>query len=129
MTREELLAPIVQSVRRGTTLSRYEILKYFADWDVAPGEVGGQHAWVAAIKGPEVHFALAEGWRPKGSVRGAVRAFFAPLLARHGYLTTRVLHSHPDKKKFVERVGFKPTWRDAQVQYYLLGQLPFERKR
>lgn len=129
MIREELLAPIVSAIRRGTALPAQEILRYLADWEVVPGEFNGEHAWVAVLKGTEIHFALAPGWRPQPGARGAVSRFIGALLDRRGFLTTRILHSQTRQQKFVERVGFKPTWHDEQMKYYLLGRPPFERKR
>jgi len=128
MTREALLEPIISSVRKGTALSRYTILDYFEDWDVLPFELDGQHVWTVVAKGTEVHFALAPDWRPKASMRGAVRAFIKPVFERHGFLTTRISHGRVAQKEFVKRIGFKPTWKDGDVEYYLLGSLPFERK-
>lgn len=128
MTREVLLEPIISSVRKGTSLSRYTILDYFADWDVLPFEFDGQHVWTMVAKGTEVHFALAPGWKPKASMRGAVRSFLKPVFDRHGFLTTRIAHGRVAQKEFVKRIGFKPTWKDGDVEYYLLGSLPFERK-
>jgi hypothetical protein len=128
MTREALLEPIISSVRKGTALSRFTILDYFADWEILPFEFEGQHVWTMVIKGTEVHFALAPGWKPKASMRGAVRAFIKPVFERHGFLTTRIAHGRVAQKEFVKRIGFKPTWKDGDVEYYLLGSLPFERK-
>ena len=128
MTREALLEPIISSVRKGTALSRYTILDYFEDWDVLPFDFDGQHVWTMVAKGTEVHFALAPGWKPKASMRGAVRSFLKPVIERHGFLTTRVAHGRAAQKEFVKRIGFKPTWKDGDVEYYLLGSLPFERK-
>jgi hypothetical protein len=128
MTREALLEPIISSVRKGTALSRYTILGYFEDWDVLPFEFEGQHVWTMVVKGTEVHFALAPDWRPKASMRGAVRSFLKPVFEQHGFLTTRIAHGRVSQKEFVKRIGFKPTWKDGDVEYYLLGSLPFERK-
>ena len=128
MNREALLEPIISSVRKGTALSRFTILDYFADWKVLPFEFEGQHVWTMVIKGTEVHFALAPDWRPKASMRGAGRAFLKPVFDEYGFLTTRIAHGRLAQKEFVKRIGFKPTWKDGDVEYYLLGSLPFERK-
>ena len=116
-----LLAPIADAVGA--------LPEQINEWDVAPAIVGGQHVGTAIVKGTEIHFALFKDWRPKASSRGAIRAFLAPLLERRGFLTTRVAHERAEQKQFVERVGFRPTWADGQAQYYLLGRLPFERKK
>ena len=129
MTREELLEPIVKAIRQGTALSGPDIRKYFEDWEVIPAEIDGCHVATAVVKGTEIHFALVPGWRPTSCQRGAIKAFLKPLIERHGFLTTRVPHERPAQKKFVQRVGFKPTWRDGQVEYFLLGSVPFERNQ
>ena len=104
MTREALLEPIISSVRKGTALSRYQILEYFADWEIIPFDFEGRHVCSMVVKGTEVHFALVPDWRPKGSMRGAIRAFLKPVFERHGFLSTRVSHERADQKMFVKRV-------------------------
>lgn len=126
MNREALLEPIIRSVRAGTTLSRYAILEYFKDWEVVPYYESGQHACTAVVKGTEIHFAAVPGRRVIR--RNNTRAFLAPLFERQGFLTTRVPHGRIAQKEFVQRIGFKPTWQDSEVEYFLLGSLPFERK-
>jgi hypothetical protein len=99
----------------------------FDDWEVFPGHLDGAHVCTAIMRGPEIHFAFAPGWRPKGSLRGRIRNFLEPLLERHGYLTTRLALTRMEKDRFVRRMGFQPTWTDGQFQYYLMGSLPFTR--
>lgn len=127
MTQDEILEPIVKAVRQGTSLSGPEIRRFFQDWEAIPVQVNGRHVGTAVMKGTEIHFALVPSWRPRSCQRGAIRAFLKPLFDRHGFLTTRVAHERPVQKKFVQRVGFKPTWRDEQVEYFLLGKMPYER--
>ena len=114
MTREEALRPLLADADA----------IFFQGWDVVPGYINGQHAATAVIKGSEVHFGLVPGFRHR-ITRGRVRGFLQPLLDRHGFLTTRILLSSQDKRRFVERVGFMPTWNDGKFQYYLLGNLPW----
>lgn len=129
MTRDELLEPIVKYIRQGTSLAGPDIVRFFEDWEVIPGYVNDEHVMTAVLKGTEIHVALVPGWKPLTSHRGAIRAFTKPLLERLGFLTTRVRHDKPAQKRFVQRMGFKPTWRDENVEYYLLGRLPFERNQ
>lgn len=128
MDREALLEPLVATLRKGTTLSRVQVLKELESWDARPFLVAGEHVGSAIVKGTELHFALLPGFRPKGCVRGAIHAFLQPLLEAHGFLTTRVRLGQVAEKTFVQRVGFKPTWNDDNFQYYLLGALPFARR-
>lgn len=129
MDREALLEPIIASIRKGTSLSRPQILQELESWEVKPLDFEGRHVATLIVKGTEVHFALAPGWRPAGSHRGAVRAVLQPVFDRFGFLTTRVLHGRYAQKAFVQKLGFRPTWHDANVEYYLLGSMPFERKK
>jgi hypothetical protein len=126
MHRESLLEPIISSIRKGTQMSRFGVLEWLVDWDVVPLMHADEHIATAVIKGTEIHFAAVQ--RPKGSCRGMVRAFLQPLLEERSYLTTRVRFERNEQMKFVQRVGFKPTWKDQQFQYFLLGDLPFTRK-
>lgn len=128
MTHAELLAPIVRSVRDSTGMSGPQIEDIFADWDLVPVTVDGQHVGTFAVMGTEVHFALVPGWRPRASYRGLVRQVLQPLFEEHGFLTTRVAHERPDQKKFVQRVGFEPTWQSEHGTFFMLTKLPFERK-
>lgn len=82
----------------------------------------------AMTKGPEIHVVVAPAWRGRAMSRRRVREFLTPLLTRHGYLTTRVLHEKTEHQRFIERVGFKKTWEDSMFRYYELNELPFGRK-
>lgn len=129
MTDEELIEPIVKTIERESGLERNTILTYLAAWEAVPATYEGRHVATAILKGTEIHFAFVDGWRPPSCQRRRIREFLAPLLDRRGFLTTRILHSKPEQKTFVKRVGFKPTWQDGTFEYYLLSRLPFERKR
>lgn len=128
MNRENLLEPIVASIRQGLPLAKQDVLNYLEDWDLIPVEVDGIHAATVIAKGTEIHIATVEGYRPKSSQRRVIHGFLKPLFDRHGFITTRVLHHRLKQKKFVQRVGFKPTWKDENFEYYMLASMPFERK-
>lgn len=114
MTREQLLAPLKLPA---------EALE---GWEAVPLLIDGKHAGTLIVKGMEVHFAFTE--RPTICVRRAGREMLAPILDRFGMLTTRVPRAMGSAKRFIQRVGFKPTWRDKDFDYYMLTTLPWERK-
>jgi hypothetical protein len=118
MTREELLRPLVAGEFDASV---------FDDWEVVPGYIDGKHAATAVLKGTEIHFGIVPEFRRKAILRSRTQEFLRPMLERRGFLTTRVLRTSTAQKRFVERVGFKPTWADETFQYYLLGQVPFVR--
>ena len=124
----QILDPIIRAIRKGTNLPAQEIVEYLKDWDAVAVKDGDEHVATVISKGCEVHIALVAGYRPKSCKRGVIKSFLQPVFDAHGYITTRVKHSRLNEKKFVERVGFKPTWKDTEFQYYFLGSMPFERK-
>lgn len=113
MTREELLRPLEVDPSA------------FDDWEVVPGYIDGEHAATAVLKGTEIHFGIVPKFRRKAVLRERTREFLRPMHERMGFLTTRVLNGSHASRRFVERIGFKPTWSDDQFTYYLLGELPF----
>lgn len=91
-------------------------------WEIVTSECGG---CVAALLGTEIH---VEFTRPRVISRNRVRTFLAPLLAREGFLTTRVTHLDEVSSRFVERLGFQHTWSDIEFKYYILTALPFSKE-
>jgi hypothetical protein len=124
----QILEPIIRSIRKGTSLSVQQITEYLKDWDAIAIQDEDQHVGTLIAKGCEIHIALVEGYQPKSSKRRIIKQFLQPLFDEHGYVTTRIRHSSLKEKRFVERVGFTPSWKDADFQYYFLGVMPFERK-
>ena len=78
---------------------------------------------VLANKGTEIHVVVHPSHRHRVIRRHYARAVLAPLLAQHGYLTTRLFAG--EDATFVERFGFTYTWSDGVFDYYLLSTLPF----
>lgn len=100
----------------------------FLSWQVVPGYIDGEVVCCAILKGTEIHFGVTPAWRHKAIQRHRARAFLKPLIEKHHYLTTRVVNDDSVKRRFIERLGFKPTWTDQRFTYFLLGKLPFEKE-
>jgi hypothetical protein len=115
MTREELLRPFDPDAD-------------LSAWDLAPLILDGKAIGSLLLQGMEVHFALFPGETPKASVRKAVRDMLAPAFSRFDMLTTRVPKGMSAEREFVLRVGFSYSWSDADFEYFVLTQLPWERK-
>lgn len=129
MTREELLEPVVRSIRKHALVSRFEILKSLEGCGAVPLMLDGQHAGTVIYRGTEVHFAFVEGWVPK-PCRKELREVLRPLFDRFGFLTTRLyLSAPPAQHRLAHRVGFRRTWNDGAYQYYMLGQLPGDKEQ
>lgn len=124
---KELLAPLIDAIVATGRLDREQALEQLASWEIIEGREHDQHVATAIMKGTEIHFAVQPENRRRLIRRKNTQEFLAPLLARHGFLTTRVLVRQEAEKRFVERIGFVPTWSDGLFQFYMLTRLPFER--
>lgn len=122
MDRAQYLQPLLEVVGEADA-------SLFDGWEVVPGFIDGQHAATAVLQGTEIHFALTAPFRHSAILRERTQDFIRPLLERMGFLTTRVQITSRAQRKFVERVGFKPTWSDHFFQYYMLTELPFARSK
>lgn len=109
-------------------MSESYIASLFDDWESHDYVVNGESVGTAMIKGTEIHFALDPNHYKTAMRRGPMREAIKPLFDRIGFLTTRILIGHKDQARFVERVGFEKTWSDGRFDYYLLANLPYERK-
>jgi hypothetical protein len=115
------------AAEHGAGASPEALAQLFAGWEVVYLLDGGQRTGAALLNGTEIHFIVAPEWRRRAIRRDNARAFLAPLLARSGYLTTRVLHGALASLQFVRRMGFEQTWSDASFHYFALCKLPFTR--
>ncbi len=124
----QLADPVLRDIEEDTGLSRYDIVNALHDWESIPGYVDG--VLVASIikKGTEVHFAISKECRGKTINRQRTREFLRPLFEEEGFLTTKLLPDHKGPQRFIERIGFKKTWSDGRFNYFMLTELPFERK-
>lgn len=95
-----------------------------AEWEVLDYQQDGAPAGVAIVRGTEFHCQTFPGFKLR---RKAMREFLAPLLARHGHLTTRVAHGDTANQRFNKAFGFTRTWSDDRFHYFILTELPFGR--
>lgn len=91
-------------------------------WEVLDYQQDGVSVGVAIVQGTEFHCQTFPGFKLR---RKAMREFLAPLLARHGYLTTRVAHDDLANQRFNKAFGFTRTWSDGRFHYFILTELPF----
>ena len=95
-----------------------------AGWEMCPLVVDGVERGGAAVRGTEIHVAIAPKWRHATMARQRVRDFLAPLMDRAGFLTTRVV-PNLGHHRFLSRLGFARTWQQPGVDHYMLCALPF----
>lgn len=124
----KLAEPILLDIQEETGLSRYDVLNALHDWEAIPGYVDGVQVASILKHGTEVHFAIDKKFRGKTINRRRTREFIKPLFDEQGFLTTKLLHDRKGQQRFIERIGFKKTWSDDRFNYFMLTELPFERK-
>lgn len=124
----KLAEPILLDIEEDTGVSRYDIINALHDWDAVPGYIDGVQVAAILKHGTEVHFAIDKQYRGKTINRRRTREFLRPLFEEEGFLTTKLLHDRKGQQRFIERIGFKKTWSDDRFNYFMLTELPFERK-
>lgn len=124
----KLAGPVLQDMQEELGISTYDLANALHDWEAVPGYIDGVQVAAIIKKGTEVHFAISHEHRGKTINRRRAREFLAPLLEEMGYLTTKLLHKYKGQQRFIERIGFKKTWSDDRFNYFMLTELPFERK-
>jgi hypothetical protein len=76
--------------------------------------------------GSEVHVDLHY---PGVVSRRSVREALAPVLEEFGFATTRTEHWDARSRRFVEAIGFEPSWSDDAYQYFILTKKPFSKEQ
>lgn len=104
---------------------RSDLEEILSEWEVVPYLQDGQLVGAACIKGSEFHCHTTPAFR---FLRSSLRDFLAPLHARHGMLTTRVVHADTANQRFNFLFGFRRTWSDATYHYFIMADLPFGRE-
>jgi len=105
--------------------------KYLADLGLDPGDWSAEVAQrdgvdvaVVVSKGTEIHFVSLGG---PAMTRKNTLQFLTPIFEKFGFVTTRVPVAETDHK-LREVLGFRKTWQDAQFSYWMLTELPFQRR-
>lgn len=96
-------------------------------WTFTPYERAGKVVAIAAMDGPEIHFAIAPDARHTVIARHRTAEFLAPLFERHGYLSTRTVPGAP-QRDFLTRLGFRFTWNSGAFDHYMLSALPWAKE-
>lgn len=124
----KLAGPVLRDMQEELGLSTYDLANALHDWEAVPGYVDGVQVAAIIKNGTEVHFAIDSEYRGKIINRQRIREFLGPLLEDLGFLTTKLLHKYKGQQRFIERIGFKKTWSDDRFNYFMLSEMPFERK-
>lgn len=123
-----LVETALEYLRTVSDLSDEQLRGYLTGWTLVPYRYRDRIAGLGLMRGAEIHFVMRPEWRIAAFRRASARAFIAPLLEKHGVLTTRVRLGDIDTAQFVMRFGFELTFSDDQFAFYALTSLPFERK-
>jgi len=95
--------------------------QFFADWTVVPHSVNGEVVMAMMIKDSEFHFTtFGKAW---ALTRADIHHYLAPIIARHGFVTTRTPLEDTRQHRFNKLLGFKAERDDGIFTYYKLSRL------
>lgn len=100
--------------------------KFFMTWEAVPFLVGEEPAGVMFVQGSEVHAVIFPEHRHSALQKHRLRAFMAPVLRRHGFLTTTVGLARKRQCRFVEQLGFQRVTENDRDAFYYLPMAPLE---
>ena len=95
---------VYMSVKDRLNVGLVEYLKALEDWNVVPLTESGRVIGGVLQKGNELH--IGYGVKPKGSIRGHLRATLKEVLDKHGCALTMVQAENLAGLRFCERLGF-----------------------
>lgn len=103
-------------------ITRDQFARGLDAWEVEPVEVDGELAFAALTQGPEFHFTTFGTGHPISLAM--IRARLDPILARHGFVTTRTPKDEPRQHRFNRLIGFKVSGEDEHFIHYRLEKSP-----
>jgi hypothetical protein len=119
--------PWIEHLMQEEGLSYPQACDYLDGFEFLPFVEDGEHMATLAKKGAEVHFAIYKQHRGK-ITRRRLRSFFQPILAKEGFLVTKLTQSEPDS--FIRRLGFEQIGTSPSHRIYMLNDIALlERKR
>lgn len=95
-------------------------------WTVHTAQRAGEDVAFVLTKGPEIHMLSLVG--PRAMSRRNIAQFLGPILAEHGYATTRVPAAETDHRLRLA-LGFVQSWADENYTYWALTALPYQRQQ
>lgn len=95
---------VYESVKHRLTVGFEQYAEAVKDWDILPLVQGGQVIGGVLAKENEMH--VGYGVRPKGTVRAHIRAILEPMIARYGFIKTKVSVENVSGLEFCYRLGF-----------------------
>lgn len=93
-------------------------------WTVHTAQRAGVDVAFVITNGPEIHMLSIVGRRAMS--RRNIAQYLGPILAEHGFATTRVPLAETDHR-LRRALGFEPTWADDTYSYWALTSLPYQK--
>lgn len=104
-------------------IGRDEFVAGLAGWDVEPVRIDGALAFAALVRGPEFHFASFDTGAT--ITRTMIRERLTPIIARHGFVTTRTPIDGADRQHRINRaLGFRAVGDEEFFRIYRMDAAP-----
>lgn len=105
MTNAAVIDALWAQIEPTAYITRDQFARGLDAWEVEPVEVDGELAFAALTQGAEFHFTTFGTGRPISLAM--IRARLEPILARHGFVTTRTPKGESRQHRFNKLIGFK----------------------
>ncbi len=110
MTSPALIDRLWAQIEPIVFITRDQFVRGLEAWDVTPVEIDGELAFCTLVQGPEFHFtSFGTGHR---IMRDMIRSHIEPIIAEHGFVTTRTPKDDNRQTVLNRRLGFKVTRED-----------------
>jgi hypothetical protein len=116
----EVIDRLWEQVEPTVYITREQWVSGLADWDIEAVRIDGTLAFAALTRGPEFHFASFDTGTPISM--SMIRSRLAPIIERHGFVTTRTPKEGADRQhRFNRAFGFHTTGEDEFFVHYRLN--------
>ena len=104
-------------------IARDQFERCLSEWEIEAVEIDGALAFAGLTRGPEFHFASFDTGAQ--ITRDMIRSRLTPIMARHGFVTTRTPTEGMDRQhRFNRAFGFKVAGYDEFFTHYRLEAPP-----
>ncbi|MGD0109688.1 MAG: hypothetical protein ABSC06_37535 [Rhodopila sp.] len=120
---DEVIDALWAQIEPFVYITRAQFASGLEQWDIEVVRTDdGRIAFVTLIQGPEFHFASFDTGTPV--TRGLIRSLFAPILERHGYVTTRTPREGAERQhRFNRLLGFRVDGESEFLTHYRLDRV------
>jgi hypothetical protein len=125
LSRSDLAERLWKDVEPTVFITKEQFISGLDGWDLEPVFIDGQLAILTMAKGPAFHFhSFGTG---RSLTRKMICDYLRPIIAEHGYATTKTPKHDERQNRFNLLFGFSLTHEDEYDRHYRIEALPRSR--